>query len=394
MARELAITVYLFAFRTLFNMFKLFPQKKKTIFVASFGVNILYTLKELEKQTDEQVVILKTSSCKINFKKASNRKQLVFKPVNLLDWITSIYHLATSQTVFVDNYYGFLAVTEFRSNTKCIQLWHAAGAIKQFGLKDLSIENRPQKAYERFKKVYQRFDHVIVGSENMAVIFREGFGISAKQILRTGIPRTDFFFNYLAKDEVTKTLEIQFPMIKTKKVILYAPTYRDNEMNVSDLKLDIDKMYMELRENYVLFLRLHPAVSAEIKNDYPDFVFNVSTNYNINHLLVITDILISDYSSIPFEFSLLNKPMLFFAYDIDEYAEARGFWDNYDKLVPGPIVENMDELIISLKADEFDMEKINTFSNEWNQYSDGNSSERLIKAIYPETIRQDPVRGS
>src|SRR5699024_4828699 len=382
MAREFAITVYLFVFRTLFNIFKFFPQKRKTVFVASFGVNVLYTLRELEKQTDEQAIILKTSSCKIAFKEAPNVKQLDFNPAHPSEWIRSIYHLATSKTVFVDNYYGFLAVTDFRPSTKCIQLWHAAGAIKQFGLKDLSIENRPAKAYERFKKVYQRFDHVIVGSETMTTIFKEGFGVSAHQILRTGIPRTDFFFDDETKDEVGKTLELQFPMIKTKKVILYAPTYRDNELNVSDLRLDIDNMYSELHEDYVLFLRLHPSVSGTLKNDYPDFVFNVSVDYNINHLLVIADILISDYSSIPFEFSLLHKPMIFFAYDIDKYAKERGFWDNYDKLVPGPIVENTDDLITVLRADNFDMDRIKSFSNEWNQYSDGFSSERLIKKVY------------
>jgi len=393
MARELAITIYLFVFRTVFQIFRLFPQKKKTVFIASFGVNILYALRELEKQTDEQAVILKSSSCKTTFKKAPNRTQLDFKPSRLSDWIKSIYHLATAGTVFVDNYYGFLAVTDFRSGTKCIQLWHAAGAIKQFGLKDLSIENRPAKAYERFKKVYQRFDHVIVGSETMAAIFQEGFGISAQQIVRTGIPRTDFFFDDETKDEVSKTLELQFPMIKTKKVILYAPTYRDNELNVSDLKLDIDNMYRELHEDYVLFLRLHPAVSGTLKNEYPDFVFNVSVDYNINHLLVITDILISDYSSIPFEFSLLHKPMVFFAYDIDQYAQERGFWDNYDKLVPGPIVENTNDLITVLRTDNFDMERVQAFSNEWNQYSDGYSSKRLIKCIY-ESSNKHQLNGS
>lgn len=382
MAREFAISFYLFVIRMLFNCFKLFPQKKKTTFVASFGVNILYTIKELEKLTDEKIVILKSSSCKINYKEYSNRKQLNFTPINVLNWVQSIYHLATSHTVFVDNYYGFLAVTKFKKSTTCIQLWHAAGAIKQFGLKDLSIENRPEKAYKRFKRVYQRFNYVVVGSENMANIFREGFGISKQQILRTGIPRTDFFFDSIEKEEVSETLKLQFPIIKEKKVILYAPTYRDNEMNVTDLKMDINKMYNELKDDYVLFLRLHPAVSATLDNDYSDFVFNVSTNYNINHLMVISDVLITDYSSIPFEFSILNKPMVFFAYDIDEYAETRGFWDNYDKLVPGPIVENTDDLIDVLKLDDFDMKQINDFSNEWNRYSDGKSSERLVRTIY------------
>src|SRR5690625_125738 len=384
MARELAVTIYLFIFRLLFNSFKLFPQKKKTVFVASFGDNILYTLKELEKQTEEQVVMLKTSNCKITFKDAPNRKQLSFTSINPVDWVKSIYHLATCHKIFVDNYYGFLAVTVFKPNTECIQLWHAAGAIKQFGLRDLSIENRSAKAYERFKQVYQRFDHVVVGSEKMATIFKEGFGISDQQILRTGVPRTDFFFDALTKEEVGNTLEILFPIINEKKVIRYAPTYRDNELNVSDLKLDIKNMYSRLREDHVLFLRLHPAVTVEVKNTYPDFVYNVSNEYNINHLLLITDILITDYSSIPFEFSLLNKPMVFFAYDIDEYADARGFWDNYDKLVPGQIVENTDDLIDVLKAGNYNMEQIETFSNEWNQYSDGNSSKRLIKAVYKE----------
>src|SRR5699024_6261964 len=388
MARELAVTIYLFIFRLLFNSFKLFPQKKKTVFVASFGDNILYTLKELEKQTEEQVVMLKTSSCKITFKDAPNRKQLSFTSANPIDWVKSIYHLATSPTIFVDNYYGFLAVTEFKPNTKCIQLWHAAGAIKQFGLKDLSIANRSPKAYERFEQVYQRFNHVVVGSENMATIFKEGFGLSDEQILRTGVPRTDFFFNASNKQDVTKTFEILFPFIKDKKVILYAPTYRDNELNVSQLHLDIDKMYATLKDEHVLFLRLHPAVKVELKNAYPDFVFNVSNNYNINHLLIITDILITDYSLIPFEFALLNRPMVFFAYDIDEYADARGFWDNYDKLVPGPIVESTNGLIDVLQTADYNIQQIKKFSDEWNQYSNGNSSKRLIKEIYLEQIIQ------
>src|SRR5690625_4592895 len=136
MAREIFITVYLFVFRTLFYIFNLFPQKKKTTFVASFGDNVLYTIEEIEKQTDDQVVILQTSQCKVNFDNASDRMILDFETFNLVDWVKSIYHLATSQHIFVDNYFGFLAVTNFRPNVSCIQLWHAAGAVKQFGLKE------------------------------------------------------------------------------------------------------------------------------------------------------------------------------------------------------------------------------------------------------------------
>src|SRR5690625_3449869 len=194
MARELFITVYLFVFRTLFYIFNLFPQKKKTTFVASFGDNVLYTVKEIEKQTDDQVVILKTSQCKIDFDNSSNRIILDFETLNLVDWFKSIYHLATSDNIFVDNYFGFLAVTNFKANVRCIQLWHAAGAVKQFGLKDLSIGQRSERAHDRFQKVYERFDHVIVGSEKMASIFKESFGIINVQLLRSGIHNREFLY--------------------------------------------------------------------------------------------------------------------------------------------------------------------------------------------------------
>ncbi|SEP75102.1 CDP-glycerol glycerophosphotransferase, TagB/SpsB family [Virgibacillus subterraneus] len=384
MVRELAITLYLSVFRTLFQILKMFPQKKKTTFVASFGDNILYTVNELEKQTDDQVVILKTSHCKISINDLSNRKILDFESINIIDWILSIYHLATSEKVIADNYYGFLAVTEFKPNVQCIQLWHAAGAIKQFGLKDPSIQNRSPRAFERFQKVYHRFDYVVVGSERMASIFRKSFNISNDQILRTGIPRSDFFFDAVAKNEAENSLKQDFPVINGKKVILYAPTYRDNDLNATDLHLNIEKMYREFKDDYVLFLRLHPAIDGEYQNKFPGFVVNVSSYHNMNHLLVISDILISDYSSIPFEYSLLNKPMVFYAYDLEDYAKIRGFWEVYDELVPGPVVKSTEDLIDVIKSGSFNMNRVSIFANQWNQYSNGYSSENLVKAIYTE----------
>ncbi|WP_246202495.1 CDP-glycerol glycerophosphotransferase family protein [Virgibacillus doumboii] len=344
----------------------------------------MYTVKELEKQSDYQVVILKTSHCKVSFEESSNRTILNFETVNIIDWIQSIYHLATTQKVIVDNYYGFLAVTDFKPNVQCIQLWHAAGAIKKFALKDPSIQKRYHRAYKRFQKVYSRFDHVVIGSERMATIFKESFGISNEQILRTGIPRSDFFFDEEAKNKAEQSLTQDFPIIIGKKVILYAPTYRDNELKKTDIELNIDKMYREFKDEYVLFLRLHPAIEEAYQNRYPDFVINVSNYHDINHLLVVSDILISDYSSIPFEFSLLERPMVFFSYDLDKYAKTRGFWEDYEHLVPGPVVRTTDDLIDVIRTNNFDMIRIRSFAEQWNQYSKGLSSKKLIKAIYTE----------
>lgn len=390
MVREFAVSIYLVVFSILFQFFKLFSVKEKTTFVASFGGNIKATLKELEKQRNEQVVILITENCQAKFKFRENRILLDFRIKNPLTFIKSVYHLATSSHVFVDNYYGFLAVTPFKKDVKCVQLWHAAGAIKQFGLQDLSNRNRSNRAIKRFKSVYNRFDHVIVGSDKMIQIFKDSFDIPESRFLRTGIPRTDFFFDDIKQRRAANKLRDEYPIIEDKKVILYAPTYRDGELNSTDLHIDLSKMYEQFKYEYVLFLRLHPAVNGTFENKYPGFIYNVSHYETINDLLIGADLLITDYSSIPFEFSLLGKPMIFYAYDLDSYAEDRGVWSDYKEQVPGPVVHTTKELIKVMDTGNFQIEKVPAFAEKWNKYSNGNAAENLIKVLYDQdTIRQD-----
>jgi len=389
MRREFAISIYLAVFRFFFAIFNRFSTKEKTTFVATFGGNINAVVNELENHLpNHQIVILKANNCKMNFEK-ENREILDFESMNLVHFLKSIYHLATSSHIVIDNYYGFLAVTDFKPNVKCVQLWHAAGAIKQFGLEDLTNNNRSIRAMKRFKTVYERFNHVVVGSDEMVTIFKNSFGLEEERFIRTGIPRTDFFFDDIQKRKSINKLQADFPAIKEKKVILYAPTYRDGELNSTDLHMDLDKMYERFKYDYVLFLRLHPAVNGEFQNKYPGFIYNVSSYSTINDLLVGTDILITDYSSIPFEFSLLNKPMIFYAYDLHEYAQNRGIWHDYESKVPGPVVTTTKALIRVIEEKAFQAEKVEPFANSWNKYSTGNSSKKLINALYDVTTIED-----
>lgn len=281
-----------------------------------------------------------------------------------------------------DTYFGFLAVTDFKDEVDCVQLWHAAGALKKFGLMDPSINSRTKNARDRFRKVYSRFTHVVVGSEKMTSIFKKSFGISDDKIVRSGIPRTDFFYQLPMLGESEQELTAQFPIIKQKKVILYAPTFRDGDLINPKIHLDLARMYQELGQEYVLFLRLHPAVKLDTANLFPNFVYDVSYYKNINPLLTISDILITDYSSIPFEYSLLNKPMIFYTYDLDEYMQTRGVEDSYIAELPGPIVKNTNSLIKTIKFHQYDMNKVNAFSRTWNTYSKGTASNQLVSILY------------
>src|SRR5699024_1500932 len=121
------------------------------------------------------IVILDTNNRLLDFP-IENDMVLKFHESAPISWIRSIYHLATARVIFIDNYFGFLAATSFKENVTCVQLWHAAGAIKQFGLKDPSNQYRSKRANQRFKKVYKQFHQIVVGSEKMADIMKESFG--------------------------------------------------------------------------------------------------------------------------------------------------------------------------------------------------------------------------
>ncbi|GAA0430293.1 teichoic acid glycerol-phosphate primase [Virgibacillus salarius] len=350
--------------------------------MATFGDNIYYTAQAIRKQTpEEEIIILKVPKCNYPFQQHIINKEILFSLKHPLSFVQSIYHLATATTVLVDNYYGFLAVTNFKPETTCIQLWHAAGAIKKFGLMDPSIKNRSKKAIMRFQQVYNKFHYTVVGSERMATIFRQSFNLPNESILRTGIPRTDVFYDKKEEKRISKQIQLEFPTIKDKKIILYAPTFRDKQLSNYQVQLDMEMLYNHLSSDYVLFVKLHPAISNSLINNYPNFVYDVSDYAETNHLLMVTDLLITDYSSIPFEYAIYQKPMIFYAYDLEEYKQERGIIQDYEKQMPGPVVTSTESIIREIKQNNFNKTQINAFANLWNDYSNGNASLQLANFI-------------
>lgn len=381
MAKEAVIQFFLLLFGIVFKLFNLLPLRDKTVMLASFGDNIEYVIGEVKNQTSSEIFILKEPRCKKQFEAVSQKNITDFTPVSLFSFIRGIYHLATARYVFVDNYHVVLAACNFRPSVRCTQVWHANGAVKYFGFRDKTIKNRPDSAHKRFKKVYSRFHHITVSSDEMAYIFKEAFGADDSRILKTGVPRTDFFYNMDKIEAEAEKIRSALPILKDKKALLYAPTFRDNQFDTDKIQLDIDLMRKKLDGEYHLLLKLHPAVKLSGFNN-SEFVTDVSGKYEINSLLAAADVLITDYSSIPFEFSILNKPMIFFPYDLKEYEESRGIWFNYETYMPGPVAYQTADIITALEENDFDLEKIASFNKQWNKYSSGQASEKLIEYIY------------
>ncbi|RFU63964.1 CDP-glycerol glycerophosphotransferase family protein [Peribacillus glennii] len=386
MGKDFIISLYLIAFKMIFGVFKLFPTKNKITFVVSFGDNIRSVYEEMVRQhIKAEVVFLSNGKTAKQFEDYPDTTILSFETAVISDNLKAIYHLATSRYIVVDNYFGFLASAQFKKGVECIQLWHAGGAIKKFGLEDASAANRSPAAQQRFRKVYSKFDKVAVGSEEMAEIFKKAFGLGDKNILRTGVPRTDFFYDEQLKTKSLKKVESYTESWTGKKKILYAPTYRDNELNSFELKLDLERLQKEIGQDYVILLKLHPAIKkrTDYERQFPGFVFDLSSSgFHINELLLAADCLITDYSSIPYEYSLLQRPMIFFAYDLESYAKERGLWGEYENMVPGPVVTTTGEIIELIKAGDFDIDAIVKFAREHNKYSFGHSSENLLQYMF------------
>ncbi|AXP01097.1 CDP-glycerol glycerophosphotransferase family protein [Bacillus anthracis] len=385
MLREIIVAIYLVVFKIIFSIVNIAPLKNKVTFIMSYGENLIFIYEEMKKQNiDCEVVFLYKSTCKYEVKNYPDVKAIAFETKNIIQTIKAIYHLATSRYVIIDNYFGSLSTIRFKKKVECIQIWHAAGAFKKFGLLAPAFKKRSKYAQDRFLRVYNNFHKIVVGSDELAEIYKQAFGVKEESILKTGIPRTDLFFYENDQKVIINNLVSSNPNLTKKKVILYAPTFRDKELEDFDLGLNIDAMYEALKDEYIFIIKLHPAIRNNLKHKekYKGFLYDYSLYPNINDLFLVTDILITDYSSVPFEFCLLNKPMIFFAYDLNKYAKKRGLIGDFVSNVPGPVVYSSTEIIKKIQTQSFDFRKIEQFNAQWSQYSNGNSSRDLVHYLF------------
>lgn len=376
--KKIAIYMYMLAVKITGFLASLFPVQQKVVFLVSFEENPTAIIKQMKlaNVTPKTIVFydprVDVSKLSLDFIKA--------KPKTLKQFIPLMFHLNTAKVVVIDNYFVELAGLKLRNGVNCIQIWHANGALKKFGWEDKAAQKRSAKDKKRFQEVYKRFTKVLVGSDEMATIFQKSFLLDESNMLKLGVPRTDYFFKEAQLQE-NYQWSYEHLHLTNRIKLLYAPTFRDNELGMAKLHLDIAEMKQALGNEYQLILKLHPSISNDLEKLDDDFVIYVDKETPIETLLPVVDILITDYSSIPFEFALLQKPMIFFTYDLTEYDNARGLSDGFLETIPGPHVFTTTELIEVIQNNTFDLEKIRFFAEKWNKYSDGFSSERFVSFL-------------
>lgn len=297
--------------------------------------------------------------------------------------IRRFMHLyATSKVVIVDDYFRLLNAVDKREGVELFQLWHACGAFKTFGFTRLGKKGGPKQDDVN----HRMYDCAIVSSQEIAKHYAEGFGLSDECIAATGIPRTDIFMDEQYAQKVKESFYEKRPQLKDKKIILFAPTFRGNGQMSAFYPLeafDPAQLYESLGGEYAILIKLHPFCQERfiIDEKYKDFIIDLSEEDELNDLLFVTDLLITDYSSVIFEASLRGIPMLFYAYDLYEYISSRDFYYDFESFVPGKIVFSQSELTKSIKEKDFDSEKVDGFKNRFFDSLDGKSSQRVADLI-------------
>ncbi len=289
---------------------------------------------------------------------------------------------ATSKVVIVDDYYNLLNTVKKRDDVTLFQFWHACGAFKTFGFSRLGKPDSPKQSSPN----HRMYDFTTVSSAGIVKYYAEGFGISDEKVLPTGIPRTDIFFDKKYESEVKERFYSRYPSLKNKKIILFAPTFRGAGQKSAFYPVpafDPDLFYEKLGKDYAVIIKLHPFCEErfDIKPEYSDCVVDLSEEDEINDLLFVTDILITDYSSCIFEASLLGIPMLFYAYDLYQYISERDFYSDFETFVPGKIVFTQDELASAVLKGDFEEEKIPGFREKFFSQTDGKSSRRVADKV-------------
>ncbi|MEW2414891.1 bifunctional glycosyltransferase family 2 protein/CDP-glycerol:glycerophosphate glycerophosphotransferase [Streptomyces sp. NPDC046866] len=294
---------------------------------------------------------------------------------------------------WVDNQGFPLALTK-RPGTTYIQTWHGS-ALKRMGFHEPRTKAQGRAAQDRFQAAVNRFDHFLVRSEHDVRTLAKGFRLRDEVLLRTGYPRNDALVEAhraeaQSGERVRGPLAAELGIDPDKRVLLYAPTFRasaDGTVEGFEFPFDVEEFADRLGDRFTLLVRTHYLNSVTLPPSVEGRVIDVSGHHDITPLLALADGLVTDYSSVMFDYAVLDRPMLFFAYDYEKYAgDIRGTYFDLKEKAPGPVVATPDELFQAVAAfDEADAkyaEARQRFLAEFGEYDRGDAARQIVEKFF------------
>ncbi|WP_372402155.1 CDP-glycerol glycerophosphotransferase family protein [Bacillus spizizenii] len=375
----------------IFYIVGILPKKKKLIIFESYlgkqySCNPRAIYEYLNEQSDKYDFEMVWSIDK-RFEKEFKKWSLKYSIRFSLDWLIK---MATAK-YWITNSRLPLWLPKPK-NTIYIQTWHGTPLKKLAN--DMNEVHMPGTNTEKYKKNFlkesSKWDYLISPNKYSTSIFKNAFQFDNK-ILEYGYPRNDLLIlkgdeNY--KDKIKKKLNID----SDKKVVLYAPTWRDNVFYEKgkykfDLPFSVEDLYSEFGNEIVILLRMHYLVAESFNLEkYNHFIKDLSKYDDIRDLYIISDILITDYSSVFFDFALLKRPIIFYTYDLVNYRDMlRGFYFDIEKKAPGVLVFTTEQLKKELRRQvslPILSENYNQFYNEFCYLEDGEATKKIVTELF------------
>lgn len=355
----------------IYFLMKMCPSKNKVVMLSrqSNKPSIDFELieKEILKRTNNvEVKIL----CKVLKKDIKERINYCFYILKCM------YHIATAKVCILDGYSIPISILKHKKDLEIIQIWHASGAIKKFGYQSLNKKEGRGTEVARIMNMHKNYNHVMAPSNATAKFYEGAFGISEDKIFINGLPRLDYLLDENAGKEKIREFYKEYSNFKEnpKKTILYVPTFRKD----FDCTEVIRKIIQSIDfEKYNLIVKLHPLDKSDGVSEYI-----VNKKYNTLDLLKISDYIITDYSAVAFEASILNKPLYFYVYDISEYKKARGLNVDLFEEMNNATSTNIKEIIKTIENDEYDYGELEKFKNKYMGNAYYNNTEKLVDFIF------------
>lgn len=281
-----------------------------------------------------------------------------------------MFYLATSRVAVLDTYSIPVSCLKHKSDLKVIQMWHASGAIKKFGLQSIGTKEGRDEKISRAMCMHKNYDYVLAPSKATAVFYMEAFGCSADKIKICSLPRVD---EVLSDTGSSSSFFRENPLLSHKKLVLYLPTFRDGEESaVRQLKEQFKN-----DAEYHLIVKTHPLFSKVSQ----EAEFSVNGDFSTYDLMKAANIIVTDYSACAFEASVLMKPLYFFVPDYERYSLTRGINIDIKAEMASAVFEDAGELVKSIKNDAYDLNSLYAFKQKYMENTGSNNSEILAKFI-------------
>lgn len=368
--KNIILTIGITILKIFANIFyfiiKIFPTKNKIVMITrqsnkptlDFRLLCNY-LKENNKEIEVKILAKKLEEGFVN------------KVVYSFYILKTMYHLATSKVCVLDGYCIPVSILKHKKKLKIIQIWHASGAVKKFGYQILDKKEGSDSKLVKLMCMHQNYDYVIAPSEITKEFFAEAFNIPKEKIVKLGLPRLEYISN--PKYDKSEEIYNEYPKLKGKENILYVPTFRkDSNVNLLDeiLKINIDE------SKYNLIIKLHPLDNTDVPDKYL-----VDKKYSSFDLIKIADYIVTDYSALSIEASVLNKPIYILLQDLSNYNEDRGLNINLEKELPSFVCNNFSDVIYKISDKKYNINEISEYRKKYIEVDEKCTIKNLAKFI-------------